>query len=185
VSYGLPVSTYVLIGAVNAFHIFGVLLALWALAVTALGVLREDFPRTDRLAWLAGATSVLLAAATITSAIITGALEDHEGGEPEAEAAPAPAGGETRLAADPTGQLKFDESALEAQAGTVTIAMTNDSAVPHNVAIEGGGVAEQGKIVKDGGTSTVKARLTPGSYTFYCSVDGHRQAGMQGTLTVR
>jgi uncharacterized cupredoxin-like copper-binding protein len=31
----------------------------------------------------------------------------------------------------------------------------------------------------------VSAQLKPGNYTFYCSVPGHRQAGMQGTLTVK
>ena len=63
--------------------------------------------------------------------------------------------------------------------------MKNDSPVPHDVSIEGGGVDEQGREVTDGGTSTVLATLKPGSYTFYCSVPGHRQAGMEGRLTVR
>jgi uncharacterized cupredoxin-like copper-binding protein len=47
--------------------------------------------------------------------------------------------------------------------------------------------AERGArlVVKAGGTSTVRAKLKPGRYRFYCSVDGHRQAGMEGKLTVR
>jgi plastocyanin len=142
-------------------------------------------------AWLVGTTSVLLAAGAISSAIIVGALEGNEkssgeaAGKPGAQTAPAAGGGELRLAADSSGQLKFNKSALQAKAGTITIAMRNTSPVAHDVSIEGAGVDEKGKIVKGGGTSTVKAKLKSGSYTFYCSVDGHRQAGMKGTLTVR
>jgi plastocyanin len=82
-------------------------------------------------------------------------------------------------------QLKFDTSALSAKPGKVTIKMENPSALQHNVAIEGHGVDVAGKIVGQGGTSTVTAKLKPGTYTFYCAVDGHRQAGMKGTLTVK
>jgi plastocyanin len=185
------VDTYVVVGALNAFHISGALFAIWALTLTTLGLRRENFPRTHRQAWLVGATSVLLAAGTISSAIIVGALEGNEkgggeaAGKPAKQTAAAAAGGELRLSADPSGQLKFDKSALEAREGTITIAMTNASSVPHDVSIEGKGVDKKGKIVRGGGTSTVKAKLKSGSYTFYCSVDGHRQAGMKGTLTVR
>ena len=63
--------------------------------------------------------------------------------------------------------------------------MKNPSALPHDVAIEGNGVDVKGKTVTQGGTSTVSATLKAGTYTFYCSVDSHRQAGMEGTLTVR
>jgi plastocyanin len=176
----------VVVGAVNAFHILGGLFAIWALTVTALGVRREDFPGTRRQAGLVGTVSVLLAVGAISSAIIVGALEEDEENGDEAAAKPAPAarGGALRLAADPSGQLKFDKPTLRAKAGTVTIAMRNPSQVAHDVSIGGGGVDQKGKVVKGGGTSTVKAKLKPGSYTFYCSVDGHRQAGMKGKLTV-
>ena len=58
--------------------------------------------------------------------------------------------------------------------------MQNMSSVPHDIAIKGGGVSKIGKIVYNGGVSTVTVTLKPGSYTFYCSVDGHAAAGMRG-----
>jgi uncharacterized cupredoxin-like copper-binding protein len=64
--------------------------------------------------------------------------------------------------------------------------MNNPSPIPHNVSIEGpGGLSKQGQTVPKGGSSQVSATLKPGTYTYYCSVPGHRQAGMQGTLTVK
>ena len=46
-------------------------------------------------------------------------------------------------------------------------------------------VGPEGKQVSGGATSRIVVNLKPGSYTFYCSVPGHEQAGMKGTLTVR
>lgn len=96
------------------------------------------------------------------------------------------AGTKLNISADASGQLAFDTSTLKAKAGTVTITMANPSSsgVPHAVAIEGNGVDEDGETAGPGGTSTVTAKLKPGTYTFYCPVDGHEQAGMKGTLTV-
>lgn len=96
-------------------------------------------------------------------------------------------GGQTALAlaADPTGQLKFDKAALAAKAGHVTITMTNPSPVPHNVSLRGSGVDEHGQTVQGDAKSIVQADVQPGSYEFYCSVPGHEQAGMKGTLTVK
>ena len=201
-----------LIGSINAFHICGGALAIWAVGVSIVGIRVKDFPRGRRQASVVAAISMSLVITTIATAIIEGAREADkeeaevaEAAEPAAETtpaepapaetapaesapaetAPAEAGGKLALAADPSGQLKFDKTSLEAQAGPVTIDMKNDSPVPHDVSIEGGGVDERGKEVTDGGTSTVTADLKPGAYTFYCSVPGHREAGMEGKLTVR
>jgi plastocyanin len=102
-------------------------------------------------------------------------------------AKPASGGKSTnlQLAADSSGQLKFDKKSLSAKAGNVTITMNNPSPVPHAIAVEGSGVDKKGQTVQMSGKSTVTASLKPGKYTFYCPVDGHKQAGMQGTLTVK
>jgi plastocyanin len=89
------------------------------------------------------------------------------------------------LKAAPGSQLRYDKRTLRASAGEVTIVMTNPSALSHSVAIEGNGVSKAGQVVAPGGTSRVAADLKPGTYTFFCTVPGHRQAGMQGTLTVK
>jgi uncharacterized cupredoxin-like copper-binding protein len=103
-------------------------------------------------------------------------------------AASGPAAGQTvKLAADPGGALRFTKATLSAKAGTVTLALDNPSSagVQHGIAIEGNGVNQSGPVVAAGSTSTVTAKLKAGTYTFYCPFDGHRAAGMTGTLTVR
>jgi plastocyanin len=89
-----------------------------------------------------------------------------------------------RIAADPGGALKFDKSSLTAKAGKVTIVMDNPSDLPHAVEIEGNGVEVEGETVEKGGVSKASGDLKAGQYEFYCPVDSHKEAGMEGTLTV-
>lgn len=102
-----------------------------------------------------------------------------------------PAGGGTNLnlSADSGGAPAFNATTLSAKAGSVTIAMNNPSSTPHGIAIEGNGVDKDGTNgtsgVTQGQTATVTVKLKPGTYAFYCPVDGHKAAGMKGTLTVK
>ena len=104
-------------------------------------------------------------------------------------AAPSGGGGggsqNIQIAADESGQLKFDKESLKAKAGSVTITMDNPSPVPHAIAVEGQGVDKDGETVGQGEKSSVTVDLKAGTYTFYCPVDGHEAAGMKGTLTVK
>jgi plastocyanin len=95
-------------------------------------------------------------------------------------------GGSTvQISADPSGALEFEETSVEATAGSVTIDFTNDSSLPHDVKIEGNGVNGEGTDEVTGGSTSATVDLQAGTYTFYCSVDGHRAAGMEGTLVVK
>ena len=86
------------------------------------------------------------------------------------------------IPADPGGQLAFQYKTAEAPPGPITIEMPNKSGVPHDIAIDGLGKGE----VTPNGTSSFKATLAAGkTYTYYCSVPGHRAAGMEGKLTVK
>jgi plastocyanin len=95
-------------------------------------------------------------------------------------------GAKLAIAADPGGALKFTESKLTAKAGSVEIDFSNQSQLPHAVTIEGNGLEEQStETVTGEDAPPLTVDLKPGTYTFYCPVDGHRSAGMEGTLTVK
>jgi hypothetical protein len=66
------------LAAVNAYHVCGIAFAVWAVLVSFLGITREDFPGTRGAQRIVGAISILLAVATIGSAVYTGATEDDE-----------------------------------------------------------------------------------------------------------
>jgi plastocyanin len=170
---------------VNAFHVIGSLFALWAVTLAALGITRENFPRGRRQTLAVGTVSVLLAVSAIGSGIITSALDEKDEEETGQPATEERGGKALRLSAHPGGELRFDRTSLKARAGQVTLVMDNPSSIPHNVSIEGRGIDEEGETVGQGGRSTVHAELRPGEYDFYCSVPGHRQGGMEGTLSVR
>ena len=93
--------------------------------------------------------------------------------------------GELDIPADPDGQLVYEFAAAEAPAGNITIKSPNDSATDHNIAVEGNGVNEEGPIVANGDVSEIQVDFKPGDYTFYCSVPGHREGGMEGKLTIK
>jgi mono/diheme cytochrome c family protein len=84
--------------------------------------------------------------------------------------------------ADPTGQLAYVYSAVAATPGAVTVQMPNRSGTPHDIVIDGLG---KGPVTPKG-VSSFKASLDSGkTYTYYCSVPGHREAGMEGKITVQ
>jgi plastocyanin len=105
--------------------------------------------------------------------------------------APASEGSEggsssVKLEANPEGQLAYNTKSLSAKAGKVSVDFTNSSALPHNVTIESSGGEKVGATPTfSGGSKSVSVNLKPGTYKFFCSVPGHRQAGMEGTLTVK
>jgi plastocyanin len=129
-----------------------------------------------------------------------GSLEEEPVGETEGSQAPEGGGEGTsqgkessaggaeasttlQLAADETA-IAFDKDELSAKAGTVTIDFENPSAIPHNVVIEKDGEELAGTPEFTNGKKSVSTELEAGSYTFVCTVPGHEEAGMVGTLTV-
>jgi plastocyanin len=95
------------------------------------------------------------------------------------------AGGTVSVTANPDGELAYEEETLTAPAGAVTIEFDNPASIGHDVVVEdqdGNELARTDVITQD--TATTEGEFEPGEYVYYCSVDGHRDAGMEGTLTV-
>jgi plastocyanin len=183
------------------FYVFGIALVASALGVAFLGLRLENFPGTRLV--LAGVIAYFacLVAATTTFAVLNAADEQHKREASQAAEATTAASTSTttttsasttsagaastlKLAADPS-TIAYDTQQLSAKAGQVTIDFENSSPLTHDVCLDG----PSGEI---GCSDTISAsktslseNLKPGSYTFYCSVDSHRQAGMEGTLTVK
>jgi uncharacterized cupredoxin-like copper-binding protein len=104
------------------------------------------------------------------------------GGKPEGT---AKAEGGTLDIPVAAGGLAYKFADAEAAAGSVKITSENPQPVGHNIAVDGNGVDEKGQVVEAGGTSEITVDLKPGEYSFYCSVPGHREGGMEGKLTVK
>jgi plastocyanin len=90
------------------------------------------------------------------------------------------------ISADPSGALAFTKTDITTTAGSDTIDFDNRSSTGHNVEItdaDGNTVAETDTIT--GSKTSTVADLKAGTYTFFCDVPGHREAGMEGTITVK
>jgi plastocyanin len=194
------------------FYVVGIALVVLAVVVSALGLRNTSFPGSRGALVGALGVFVLLVAATATAAVISArdeqehreneeaaeAAEEAEAGQEAEEGEEAQTGGvpeqggaaaggapALELTAPEDGSLAFDPTSLETQAGEVTIEFTNPAAIEHDVYIEQDGedVAES-DLVSDGESTEASAELEPGNYVYYCSVPGHREGGMEGTLTV-
>jgi plastocyanin len=196
----------------TTFYVLGGVLAAAAVIVSFVGLRVESFPgRAAPVVFLCFA--VLIGAAT-TFAVRNGqeeqearASELEKAGEEaeEEEQSPVPEeggksegggeanaagggaegpGGTLKLAADPT-QIAFDTTTLSSKPGKVTIDFTNPAAIEHDVAIEKDGEELAKSAIVTEGKTSVTADLEPGDYTFLCTVPGHAEAGMEGTLTVK
>lgn len=93
---------------------------------------------------------------------------------------PPPAGQTVQVTAKEWG---FEPAPILAKAGTITFRIKNEGAVEHNFLVENKPGA-QVDAIQPGGTKTLPTDLTPGQYTVFCNLPGHREAGMIGTLKV-
>jgi plastocyanin len=142
--------------------------------------------------------AALLALALVSAALVAcgdddnGTTTTETGGEATNGAATGGGGGggaassTLKVEADPGGGLAFTTDQASAKAGTVTIDFNNPQPAAHDVRLEDSSGADLGgtEVITDSEETATVKNLKPGEYTFYCSVPGHREAGMEGTLTV-
>jgi mono/diheme cytochrome c family protein len=149
----------------------------WILHPNRQGVMPAKIVTGDDAYDVAAYVAQSVAAGGKDTGLLATAVKQAGGGKPAVEK-----NGSLQIDADPTGQLAFVTDAATGTPGQITVKMANKSGTPHDIVIDGKG---KGEVVKDGGVSQFEADFAAGSYTFYCSVPGHRQAGMQGKLTVK
>jgi plastocyanin len=133
-------------------------------------------------------SSTSSSASTPTTAAATQATASSSASTSTPATAPASASGGSSLSleANPEGQLKYNTTSLTAKAGKVSIDFTNMASLSHNVTIASSSGAVVGATPSfQGASKTLSLNLKAGTYKFYCSVPGHRMAGMEGTLTVQ
>jgi plastocyanin len=110
----------------------------------------------------------------------------ESGGASEAGGSAEAGGSIVKIATPSSGSLAYTTKTATAKAGQVSVEFNNPQELQHNVAIEdsSGKVLGETELVA-GGSATTTVNLKPGTYTFFCTVPGHREAGMEGTLTVK
>jgi plastocyanin len=117
-----------------------------------------------------------------------GESQAEQGGAAKEESSSGGGGSASTLKfeADPNGELAYTSNSATAKAGKVTVEFKNPQALTHDVAIENSSGEEVGatELIADG-SDTTSVDLKPGTYTYFCTVPGHREAGMEGTLTVK
>jgi uncharacterized cupredoxin-like copper-binding protein len=78
--------------------------------------------------------------------------------------------------------IAYEEAPTEVTAGTVQMELDNQGTIEHDVVIEE--LGDQPVLAAAGGESdSASVDLEPGTYTYYCNIPGHREAGMEGQLT--
>jgi len=121
-----------------------------------------------------------------TALVACGDDDDDQVAAPTTTAAPTGGGTTLELSAPESGAFAYDKDALSAKAGLVTINFTNPASVSHDVVLEqDGNELAKSELVSGGDSSTATATLKAGKYVYFCDVPGHRDGGMEGTLTVK
>lgn len=196
----------------TVFYIVGLTLTAAALVVSFAGLKAKSFPSRGVLGGILAGFLALVVATCGLAVAVAREEQDHRrhqqaeahklteeseqtvassdettdsGSEDSGSSAGASGpGGTLELKADPS-QLAYDKKELESKPGEVTINFDNPAPIPHDVVVQSsaGDDIARTDVIQEKSDSLV-ANLEPGDYKFYCSVPGHEQAGMVGTLKI-
>src|SRR6187200_3197154 len=173
------------------FYVFGIVLIVSAIGISAIGLRFENFPPTRSALAAVVLYFAVLVAGTAVFAVLNARDEQAEreaeqaaettttteasaGGTTSTTPSGGGGGGSTvNLAADPT-QIAYTTDSLKAKAGNLTIDFNNPNpAIPHDVCVDSstGGQLGCSDQVTNGSSTLALDNLKPGKYTFFCSVD--------------
>lgn len=108
------------------------------------------------------------------------ASPDDGDASPVATEAPAADGTDHAVEAVDTA---FDTNTITVKPGD-TITLTNNGFLQHDLYVDGLGIETELLSNGESQTITIPADAEPGDYEFWCTVAGHKEAGMQGTITI-
>jgi plastocyanin len=177
----------------NFFFVIGIVLVLAAVVISFFGIRHSDsFPSSRGVLLGVIALFVVVVGTTMAFAIVKSVDEQDkrnkelakEEGTTETTATGTVEAIDVSSPAD--GSLVFTPNGLQAKPGNVAITYDNPSPVPHSIAVAtaNGNVLGQVQPFSGSKQTVTLNNLQPGKYVFYCTVPGHREAGMQGDLTV-
>jgi plastocyanin len=174
------------------FFVIGIVLVLAAVGLAFAGIRSEKFPPSRGVAVGVIALFAAIVGTTMAFAIVKANDEQKSRNEKlaaeEGTTTSGASGPVTALdvSSPSSGALSYSPNGLQAKPGNVSITYDNPSQVPHSIAVatSNGNVLGQVQPFTAGKQTVTLNNLAPGKYVFYCTVPGHRQAGMQGDLTV-
>ena len=126
------------------------------------------------------------ALATLLALAVAACGDDDDAATPTSGQSPTEAdGGDTGGPLEFTAvDIDFEEAEATAQAGDIEVTLVNEGAIEHSWVVDGHEDALRLHTQQSGATDEGTITLEAGEYTYYCDIPGHRDAGMEGTLTV-
>jgi plastocyanin len=172
-------------GPAGQRSVIAISVVLVAAAISTAVLTSGSPPKSGEASAAASSTPAASPAASQAGSSSAGGSAASTSTAPSAPAAPSAGGASSSvsLAAVPNA-IAYNTKTLAAKAGKVTITLSNAGALEHNVTIAQGSTVLGATPTFTGGAKSVTLTLKPGTYTFYCSVPGHRAAGMEGVLKV-
>ena len=181
----------------SAYFVIGILIAVGAVVLSAIGLTREDFPPNDRVGRAIVAGTLVAVLGGIVALLATTHVE-----HPREEAAEAAAeqgqeeqagkptqgqgegGGKTVRAIEDEFSIKL-ERGNDLKTGRYRFEAVNRGKIEHDLAAEGQGIEKKTDLIAPGDEATLEVDLKPGKYKLYCTVPGHEQSGMKTDVTVK
>jgi len=141
--------------------------------------------------WQGSRPLALIAALAVIAFIVVGCGDSADESTSPSEAttssgdAAAPAGGGETVRVSET-DFKLTPADVSVKPGTITFEVSNDGETTHSLEIEGPGEEQElSSELQPGDSGEVSVDLSePGTYEMYCPVDGHKDMGMTGEITV-